>query len=165
MLGAKEDGSKRIMDPTDPVRIEVEAALARAIPVIPILVDNARMPTVSDLPESLSNFAFRNAAQVEAWREFNQQIDRLIRSMSRLLESKPADAVEISARVLADKAPEPEPPPVVAAPVEPPSATERDEPEPRPQTFDGPIAKPPPPTDAKTPTAPEPAASPRNAPS
>jgi hypothetical protein len=40
-------------DPSDPVRIEIEAALNRKIPVIPVLVDGASMPAVAALPESL----------------------------------------------------------------------------------------------------------------
>jgi hypothetical protein len=40
-------------DPSDPVRIEIEAALNRKIRVIPVLVDGASMPAVAALPESL----------------------------------------------------------------------------------------------------------------
>src|ERR1700746_2449154 len=39
--------------PDDFVAIEIAAALARDIRVIPVLVDGARMPKVSDLPKSL----------------------------------------------------------------------------------------------------------------
>jgi hypothetical protein len=40
-------------DPSDPVRIEIEAAVNLKIPVIPVLVDGASMPAVAALPESL----------------------------------------------------------------------------------------------------------------
>jgi hypothetical protein len=43
----------RITQPGDYVRHEVEAALATGIPVVPVLVERARMPTFDELPESL----------------------------------------------------------------------------------------------------------------
>jgi hypothetical protein len=39
-----EDGRRRVDDPNDFVRVEIEAALTRKVRVIPILVDGARMP-------------------------------------------------------------------------------------------------------------------------
>ena len=41
-------------DPDDIVRLEVEAALARDVRVIPILVEGAVMPTRDDIPELVS---------------------------------------------------------------------------------------------------------------
>jgi hypothetical protein len=52
----------RIQDAADPVRVEVETALARGMPVIPVLVDGARMPSPSDLPETLQPFALTSAS-------------------------------------------------------------------------------------------------------
>jgi len=83
-LGVRGHGSNRIEEDTDPVRIEVESALERGIPVIPVLVDRATMPNVTDLPDSLKELAFRNAAQVHAGRDFDHQVDRLIRSMNQM---------------------------------------------------------------------------------
>jgi len=84
-IGVRGHGPNRIEEATDPVRIEVESALEQGIPVIPVLVDRATMPEVTDLPDSLKEFAFRNAAQVHAGRDFDQQVDRLIRSMDRII--------------------------------------------------------------------------------
>src|SRR5215813_5857594 len=39
-----EDGTRRLDNPTDFVRIEIAAALQREIPVIPILLDGTRVP-------------------------------------------------------------------------------------------------------------------------
>src|SRR5271156_1394199 len=44
-------------DPSDPVRIEIEAALNRKVRVIPVLVDGASMPAAVALPESLKVLA------------------------------------------------------------------------------------------------------------
>ena len=45
-----QQGKRRLDEPGDYVRIEIEAALARGIPVIPVLVDQATMPSESKLP-------------------------------------------------------------------------------------------------------------------
>jgi hypothetical protein len=50
-------GQRRLENPSHFVRIEVEAALARNIPVIPVLVQNAAMPQLRDLPASLAPLA------------------------------------------------------------------------------------------------------------
>ena len=57
--GTRKRGSARINDENDLVRIEVETALQRDIPVIPALVGGAMMPKPSDLPDSLRDFSFR----------------------------------------------------------------------------------------------------------
>ena len=49
-LGPVKRGRNRIEEETDPVRIEVETALRRAIPVIPVLVDGTSMPKPDALP-------------------------------------------------------------------------------------------------------------------
>lgn len=59
-----EHGNRRIDDPADFVRIEVAMALARKVAVIPVLLDDARMPTHDDLPLDLKPLAFRQAASV-----------------------------------------------------------------------------------------------------
>jgi TolB-like protein len=81
-------GGPRISEPADPVRVEIETALRKAIPIIPLLVGNARMPAADELPDSLRKFAFINAAPVDTGRDFHQHIDRLVRT----LEKQEADA-------------------------------------------------------------------------
>ncbi|MET0631311.1 MAG: TIR domain-containing protein [Xanthobacteraceae bacterium] len=91
-LGPGEDGRLRIADETDPVRIEIETALQRGIPVIPVLVQGAAMPGPGDLPDTMKSFAFHNAAPVDAGRDFHPHVDRLLRSMDRILKAKGAGA-------------------------------------------------------------------------
>ena len=58
-------GRRRLDDPADWVRVELEAALGRDdVLVVPVLVENAVMPSAADLPESLSPLASRNALEV-----------------------------------------------------------------------------------------------------
>jgi len=59
-----EKGDCRLRDPDDFVAIEIAAALARDIRVIPVLVDGARMPKVSELPDSLKPLARRHAIEL-----------------------------------------------------------------------------------------------------
>src|SRR5262245_26569761 len=60
-IGATDErGQRRLDDPADFVRIEVEAALARDVPVVPLLVQDAPMPQERDLPASLGPLAYRN---------------------------------------------------------------------------------------------------------
>ena len=46
------------------------------------------MPDASQLPESLSEFAFRNAAPVDVGRDFHVHMDRLTRSIDHILQTK-----------------------------------------------------------------------------
>ena len=47
-----ESGGRRIDNPDDFVAIEIAAAFGRNIPVIPVLIDGARMPKATELPEA-----------------------------------------------------------------------------------------------------------------
>jgi hypothetical protein len=72
----------RIMDPDDWVRIEVETALERGIPVVPLLIDGASLPARDQLPESLWPLLRRNALPVDSGRDFHAQLSRLVRDLS-----------------------------------------------------------------------------------
>jgi formylglycine-generating enzyme required for sulfatase activity len=84
------NGGRRLEDPRDLVRIEVEAALGRDLPVIPILIDRATMPSEADLPPSLASLAYRNAIDVDQGRDFHHHVDRLIKGIERFLPSPSA---------------------------------------------------------------------------
>jgi hypothetical protein len=56
-----QDGRRRLDDAGDIVRPEIEAALARNVRVIPILVDGAQMPPADELPASLAALPRRQA--------------------------------------------------------------------------------------------------------
>src|SRR5262245_60228462 len=64
-LDAKDDdGRRRFDNPDDFVTIEIAAALARKIRVIPVLVDGARTPKAEKLPDSVKPLVRRNAVEV-----------------------------------------------------------------------------------------------------
>jgi CHASE2 domain-containing sensor protein len=73
-------GARRIDDPGDWVRREIETVLRRpdAI-VVPVLLDGAAMPKSDDLPESLRALAYRQAARLT--------VDNLAADIDALIES------------------------------------------------------------------------------
>jgi hypothetical protein len=102
-LGPTTGGRNRINDATDPVRMEVERALEIGLRVVPILLESTPMPGPDELPETLGRLPFLNAAEVTAGREFDGQIDRIIRFIDRTF-------AKVEARRARE--PKPEPPPV-----------------------------------------------------
>jgi hypothetical protein len=75
-----QNGKRRLDDPNDFVRIEVESGLKRPDRlVIPVLVNNAPMPQASELPDSLRELAYRNAAVVRQDPDFHHDMEKLIR--------------------------------------------------------------------------------------
>jgi hypothetical protein len=85
--GGGRRGQPRIRAETDYVRFEVEAALNRRIPVIPLLVGGADMPEPSELPENIRDFAYRNAVQIDSGRDFDHHVNGLIRVTDKILLS------------------------------------------------------------------------------
>jgi TIR domain len=91
-LAPTDHTTKYIDDPSDFVRIEIEAALRRDIPIVPVLVGRARMPKENDLPESLRPLVFRNAAEIRHGRDMEHQIESLIRGLQAHFEHIPTSS-------------------------------------------------------------------------
>lgn len=70
----------------DFVRVEIEAALQRDIPVVPVLVQGSQMPRESDLPPSLHSLSYRNGIAVRPDPDFHQDMDRLIKGIEEHLK-------------------------------------------------------------------------------
>jgi hypothetical protein len=81
------DGKRRLEDPRDHLRIEVEAALQRDIPVIPVLVQGATVPPEDLLPESIRSLAYRHALSIRPDPDFNADADRLVRGIQAHLDT------------------------------------------------------------------------------
>lgn len=79
-------GQRRLEDPDDFVRIELEAALARSIPVVPVLVGNATVPGVTQLPATLAQLAFRQSIQVRPDPDFHNDATRLVSALQAILD-------------------------------------------------------------------------------
>jgi hypothetical protein len=78
LLIQDRDGRRRLDDPNDHVRVEIETALRRSIPVVPLLINHATMPHPDDLPESLQALAYRNGIPVRPDPDFHRDVDRLL---------------------------------------------------------------------------------------
>jgi hypothetical protein len=79
-----EHGQRRLDDPDDFVRLEIEAALTRGVRVIPILVDGARMPRAEELPHSLVPLRRRQALELSPSR-FEYDTGRLLKVLDTTL--------------------------------------------------------------------------------
>ncbi|MEM9091004.1 MAG: toll/interleukin-1 receptor domain-containing protein [Cyanobacteria bacterium P01_F01_bin.53] len=81
LTAVDERGNRRLGDPADWVRIEIETALKRDIPVVPLLVRGAMMPNEDELPESLRDLAYRNSALARPDPDFRNDMTRLMNSL------------------------------------------------------------------------------------
>jgi TIR domain/Bacterial SH3 domain len=74
-------GNRRLDNPQDFVRIEVELGL-RHVKVIPVLVNGAHMPNEAQLPLRLVQLAFLNAAVIHDGAEFENDVETLINAIA-----------------------------------------------------------------------------------
>src|SRR5215216_4076324 len=79
-----EDGRHRLENPDDFVRLEIEAALARDVRVIPVLIDGTRMPRADELPPSLAGLVRRQALELSP-NQFAFDTNRLLKVLDRTL--------------------------------------------------------------------------------
>ncbi|MGO9459545.1 MAG: TIR domain-containing protein [Rhodomicrobium sp.] len=87
---ADDQGQPRLNNPNDFVRIEIEMALKRNVPVIPVLIGKAEPPEAGKLPESLRPLLRRNAARVDPVQDFDHHMGRLISVLQNHLDGKAA---------------------------------------------------------------------------
>ena len=98
LTAADERGSRRLEDPQDWVRLEIQAALTRGVRVIPILVEGAVMPAPDDLPDSLAGLARRHALRIRH-ESFGSDAGRLMAAVEQVLASPGTAAVSSSGPV------------------------------------------------------------------
>ena len=86
-LAAGAGGRRRLDEPGDFVRQEIQAALASGKPIIPLLVGGAMMPPKGELPDTISSLARRQAVVLsdENWRS---DVERLVVSLRPLLPDR-----------------------------------------------------------------------------
>lgn len=81
------DGTKKIEQDNDPVRFEFEHVLRRdkQITIIPVLVEDARMPSPDDLPAAVRRLCDYNAHAIHD-RTYDQDVNRLVEGLSKLAD-------------------------------------------------------------------------------
>lgn len=93
---AGADGTRRLDEALDFVRLEIEAALDANVPLIPLLVEGAVMPPASSLPASLQAFSRCQAMELSdmRWRyDVGCVIDTLQKRFAIESEQTPKDAL------------------------------------------------------------------------
>lgn len=96
-LTATGPRGRQMDDPSDLMRLEIATALKRNILVIPILVENARMPTAKELPRELQPLTRRNALVLTDLR-WGNEIDQLIRALEVVVRRSAGAQDESSAQ-------------------------------------------------------------------
>jgi hypothetical protein len=95
VTAADPDGRRRLRDPNDFVRLEIQAALERDVRLIPILVEGAPMPRVRDLPRQLAGLARRNAMTMRH-ESFPYDAERLVTAIERVLAARTPAGTEVA---------------------------------------------------------------------
>jgi hypothetical protein len=85
-LGKTENNETRIAQPDDPVRLELEVALESDAPLLPVLVEEAKMPRATELPETPRPLVKRNATVIDLGRDIGVHIQRLIRRIDEIVD-------------------------------------------------------------------------------
>ncbi|MCG8366658.1 MAG: toll/interleukin-1 receptor domain-containing protein [Pseudanabaenales cyanobacterium] len=82
---SSDDGNRRLDSPADFVRIEIESALRRKIPVIPLLVNGATMPSPDKLPGNLKVLADWQNIVIRHDPDFRRDVSKLIQGIESLM--------------------------------------------------------------------------------
>jgi hypothetical protein len=100
------NGARRLDNPDDFVRVEIEAALQQDKRVIPVLVGQAEMPRSDQLPDTLKPLVRRNAVRL-THEHFGSDTQILITALQRALKSvedaRSAQVQEAAARQRAEE--------------------------------------------------------------
>ena len=86
----------KIHDADDPVRMEIEVAIANQIQVLPVLIGNTPMPDAEKLPASISTIAFQNAVTVGVLHDFNAHMQTLLPKVESILGALAAESIVAS---------------------------------------------------------------------
>ena len=86
LSGTDGAGRRRLDNPTDFVCLEIAAALKRKIPIAPLLLQGAQMPTAEQLPESIRELAYRNGFELSHNR-WDSDVQELVKRLG--LDARP----------------------------------------------------------------------------
>lgn len=86
-------GNRRLENPKDVVRFEIETALQHRIPIVPLLVRGASMPEEAELPTTMADFAHQNGIEIRADPDFDIDVGRLIERLARDFDIEPIQPI------------------------------------------------------------------------
>ena len=89
-----ESGVRRLDQERDHVRIEIQSALAREVPIVPVIVGKATHPSPGDLPESIQSLAFRNGTSLRSDPHFHSDAGYIIDHLATHLLSPDAGVTQ-----------------------------------------------------------------------
>jgi class 3 adenylate cyclase len=98
------DGYRRLADPNDYVRLEIEAALSRDIRVVPVLIHGATIPKDTQLPASLVPLLDRNAIELNR-KYWDLDVEGLADAIERIASERPRSAAAERHRLLGEPRP------------------------------------------------------------
>jgi hypothetical protein len=84
-----QDGARLIDDPSDPVRVAIQSAVAQGVPIVPALLPGTEMPTAEALPENVRAALDRPAIRLTAQR-FKVEALEMVADLRSLLAPMPA---------------------------------------------------------------------------
>ena len=91
-----QSGERRIDDPEDFVRLEIENALTNpGVVVIPLLVEGARMPSSTHLPEDIKRLARINALEMNDTR-WRSDMSRLVARVKEIGDHQKSDRADVA---------------------------------------------------------------------
>ncbi|MGI8684578.1 MAG: PASTA domain-containing protein [Acidimicrobiales bacterium] len=91
-----ENGQRRLEDPDDFVRLEIESALNQEIIVVPVLVEGALAPSPSALPPSISRLGRMQAIELSDMR-WDYDVGRLITLLDEVVGAPSEEVIDLSA--------------------------------------------------------------------
>ncbi|MEU4474968.1 toll/interleukin-1 receptor domain-containing protein [Micromonospora sp. NPDC023888] len=95
-LEARDNGGRRRLDqPDDYVRLEIETALEAQRTVVPVLVDGADRPRPDDLPESLAALPYRQGARLRPEADLPDDVAVLVDQFEKELKHHPRDSLAL----------------------------------------------------------------------
>ena len=103
-----KDGTRRLDNSDDYVRLEIASALKRSIPVIPVLVHDAHMPALDQLPDDLKDLRYRNSVELSHAR-WNSDVALLIGALKSYVNANPAHETETVHATIPVQLPAPQP--------------------------------------------------------
>jgi hypothetical protein len=110
---ADATGQRRIDNPSDFVALEIGSALKREVPVIPVLVHGAHMPSHDQLPASLEGFSYRNSVELTHAR-WNSDVQLLVEALAAYVTPEPTTVQEPVHATVPVQLPAPHPPATAA---------------------------------------------------